>query len=127
MSSRPSERASTWLARAGIPDSTAGVNARSASITGFRLSVAGQSPAPSARMTTDMNPGAARQLTLAGTVDPRHTCLAIHDMQNDFCTEGGKIYRRAAKHPELIAAAVREVATLADAARSHGTKVIYFQ
>jgi nicotinamidase-related amidase len=74
-----------------------------------------------------MNPGAARQLILAEAVDPRHTCLAIHDMQNDFCTEGGKIYRRAAKHPELIAAAVREVATLADAARSHGTKVIYFQ
>jgi nicotinamidase-related amidase len=65
--------------------------------------------------------------TLAEMVHPKHTCLAIHDMQNDFCTEGGKIYRRAAKHPEAIAAAVREVATLAGTARRHGVKVIYFQ
>jgi nicotinamidase-related amidase len=74
-----------------------------------------------------MNLSAARPLSLAEAVDPGHTCVSIHDMQNDFCAEGGRIYRHAAKHPEMIATALCEVATLAGAARSHGAKVIYFQ
>jgi nicotinamidase-related amidase len=65
--------------------------------------------------------------TLVEAVNPKHTCVAIHDMQNDFCTEGGTIYRHAAKHPEIIAATVRETANLVKAARSSGVKVIYFQ
>lgn len=65
--------------------------------------------------------------SLAEMLAPKHTCVAIHDMQNDFCTEGGTIYRRAAKHPQNIAAAVRETVALVDAARRAGVKVIYFQ
>ena len=37
--------------------------------------------------------------TLSEKVDPKHTALVVIDMQNDFCTPEGKIYRRAAKRP----------------------------
>lgn len=65
--------------------------------------------------------------TLAEWVDPMHTALVLHDMQNDFCTQDGKIYRKAAKHPEKIAAVISELTTLVKAARASGTKVIYFK
>ncbi|MPZ37099.1 MAG: isochorismatase family protein [Rhizobiales bacterium] len=68
-----------------------------------------------------------KALTLAETVHPKHTCIAIHDMQNDFCTEGGTIYKRAARHPEIIAAAVRETASLVKVARGAGVKIVYFK
>lgn len=64
---------------------------------------------------------------LAEALHPRRTALVMHDMQNDFCTEGGKIYRNAAKHPETIAAVVRELIDLSRVARASGVKVIYFQ
>ena len=60
----------------------------------------------------------------AEAVYPKHTALVLHDVQNDFCTEGGKIYQRAAKHPENIARAIGELAKLAKAARAAGAKVI---
>ena len=53
--------------------------------------------------------------SFAEAVHPKHTALVLHDVQNDFCTEGGKIYRRAAKHPENIARAIAELAKLAKA------------
>jgi nicotinamidase-related amidase len=65
--------------------------------------------------------------SFAEAVSPKHTALVLHDVQNDFCTEGGKIYRRAAKHPENIAGAIAALAKLAKAARAAGAKVIYFQ
>jgi biuret amidohydrolase len=65
--------------------------------------------------------------SLAEALHPRRTALVMHDMQNDFCTEGGKIYRNAAKHPETIAAVVKELTVLSRAARASGAKVIYFQ
>jgi nicotinamidase-related amidase len=65
--------------------------------------------------------------TLVQEVDPKHTALVLHDMQNDFCTAGGKIYRKAAKHPEMIAAVVDELVKLVKVARARGVKVIYFQ
>ena len=65
--------------------------------------------------------------TLAEAVDPKRTALVLHDVQNDFCSEGGKIYRRAAKHPQAIAAAIGHLAKLAKAARTAGAKVIYFK
>lgn len=64
---------------------------------------------------------------LAEALRPATTALVIHDMQNDFCTEGGKIYRKAATHPETIAAVVGHLATLTRAARASGAKVVYFQ
>ena len=60
-------------------------------------------------------------------VNPKHTALVLHDMQNDFCTPNGKIYRKAAKHPETIAAVVDELAKLVKVARARGVKVVYFQ
>ena len=65
--------------------------------------------------------------TFAQAVDPRHTALVLHDVQNDFCSESGKIYRRAAKHPETIVAAINHLAKLAQAARTAGAKVVYFK
>src|SRR5262249_11403918 len=68
-----------------------------------------------------------KPLSLAELVHPKHTCIAIHDMQNDFCTEGGTIYRRAAKHPEILAAAARAVASLVETARTFDVKIVYFK
>ena len=58
---------------------------------------------------------------------PDHTALLIHDMQNDFCKPGGKIFDRAAKHPETIAAVIEQLVRLARAARESGAKVVYLQ
>jgi nicotinamidase-related amidase len=58
---------------------------------------------------------------------PSHTALLIHDMQNDFCSPGGKIYKRAAKRPETIATVVAEVAKLAEAARASGVRIVYLK
>ena len=64
---------------------------------------------------------------LAQAIAPAHTALAIHDMQNDFCLPGGKIYDRACKHPEMIAGVLRELAGFTDAARAAGVRVVYLQ
>lgn len=66
-------------------------------------------------------------MNFADEVDPKRTALVLHDVQNDFCSEGGKIYRRAAKHPETIATAIASLGKLARAAREVGVKVIYFK
>ena len=65
--------------------------------------------------------------SLATLLRPATTALVIHDMQNDFCAEGGKIYRKAATHPEDITDVVRHLSALAKAARANGAKVVYFQ
>ena len=39
---------------------------------------------------------------------PDHTAVLVHDMQHDFCSPGGTIFDRAAKHPETIAAVLLE-------------------
>ncbi len=58
---------------------------------------------------------------------PDHTAILVHDMQHDFCSPGGTIFDRAAKHPETIAAVVGELARLIAAARGNGVKIIYLQ
>ena len=63
----------------------------------------------------------------AEAVQPSRTALVLHDVQNDFCSEGGKIHRRAAKHPETIVAAIGALAKLSAAARKAGVKVVYFK
>jgi nicotinamidase-related amidase len=68
-----------------------------------------------------------QQAELEQALHPRHTALLIHDMQNDFCTSDGKIYRRAAKRPETLALVVETVARLAQAARAAGVKIVYLQ
>jgi nicotinamidase-related amidase len=73
-----------------------------------------------------MTPG-EHQAELDQALHPRHTALLIHDMQNDFCAPGGKVYRRAAKRPETIAAVIEEVAKLTSAAREAGVTIVYLQ
>ena len=68
-----------------------------------------------------------QQAELEQALHPRHTALLIHDMQNDFCTPEGKIYRRAAKRPETLVAVMETVARLAQAARAAGVKLVYLQ
>ena len=65
--------------------------------------------------------------SLADLLRPATTALVIHDMQNDFCTAGGKIYRKAATHPETIADVVKQLGTLTKAARASGAKIVYLQ
>lgn len=63
--------------------------------------------------------------TLRESVHPRHTALVISDVQNDFCTPGGKIYDRAVKQPELVTTLISAVGAFARHARENGVPVIY--
>ncbi len=64
--------------------------------------------------------------TLDELVDPSWTCLLIHDVQNDYCAPGGKLF---SKFEESLAVSTRRtverIAMLAQAARSAGVRVIY--
>ena len=70
--------------------------------------------------------GKAIPETLAELVDPAWTCLLVHDVQNDYCAPGGKLF---SGYGEATAAAVREavarIAELAAGARAAGVPVIY--
>ncbi len=66
-------------------------------------------------------------VSLVEAFRPDHTAVLVHDMQHDFCSPGGTIFNRAAKNPETIAAVVRELAQLIEAARSSSVKIIYLQ
>ncbi len=67
------------------------------------------------------------QDSLIEALRPDRTAVLVHDMQHDFCSPGGTIYNRAAKHPETIAAVVGELARFIEAARGSGVKIIYLQ
>ena len=56
-----------------------------------------------------------------------HTALLIHDMQNDFCTPGGKVFDRAAKQPEKIRSTVTQVAACVELARQSHVPIVYLQ
>lgn len=64
--------------------------------------------------------------TLDEMIDPSWTCLLIHDVQNDYCAPGGKLF---SKFDERLAASTRQtverVGVLAHAARAAGVRVIY--
>jgi len=64
--------------------------------------------------------------TLDELVNPSWTSLLIHDMQNDYCAPGGKLF---SQFDEATAASVRQAieqtALLAQAARAAGARVIY--
>jgi len=61
------------------------------------------------------------------TLDPRSTALLICDVQNDFCSPGGKVFDRAAKQPGIIADFVRQIAELAQSARHGSVKVVFIR
>lgn len=65
--------------------------------------------------------------SLAEAIHPAHTALLIHDMQNDFCSPGGKIFDRAARRPETISMAIQELTRLVELARQSAAAVVYSQ
>lgn len=58
---------------------------------------------------------------------PDRTAVLVHDMQHDFCSPGGTVYERAAKHPETIEAVVDACVGLIAAARDRGVRIVYLQ
>lgn len=64
--------------------------------------------------------------TLEELVDPAWTCLLIHDVQNDYCAPGGKLF---SKFDDSLAASTRQaverIGVLAQMARTAGVRVIY--
>lgn len=58
---------------------------------------------------------------------PEQTALLIHDMQNDFCTPGGKIFDRAGKQPEKIRSTVTQIAACVEMARRSHVMIVYLQ
>lgn len=67
------------------------------------------------------------QQSLIDMIRSDHTALLIHDMQNDFCTPGGKIFDRAAKQPGKIRSTVAQLVECVRMVRRSGVAVIYLQ
>jgi nicotinamidase-related amidase len=57
----------------------------------------------------------------------QRTCLLISDVQNDYCSPGGKLFDRSNKRPEVIAEFVDQVARLLQSARAAGIKVAFIR
>lgn len=55
-------------------------------------------------------------------LDPEFSALIVVDMENDFCTPGGKLY-----HPEGIDEVIPKLKSLLDRCRDAGTQVIFVQ
>lgn len=59
-------------------------------------------------------------------VDPRHTCLVVIDMQNDFCAPKGFMDREGQKL-DLIRAMIPNLRVLLQNARANRIKIVYFK
>lgn len=55
--------------------------------------------------------------TLEELVAPGYTALLIHDMQNDFCAPGGKLFDRIGEAKESVRRAIAQTAEILTAAR----------
>jgi nicotinamidase-related amidase len=64
--------------------------------------------------------------TLPELVDPRHTGLILVDIQNDYCTPGGK-YALTGKDLSMYPGMIERTAALVDAARQRDVLIIYIQ
>lgn len=58
---------------------------------------------------------------------PQRTALLVHDVQNDFCMPGGKIYDRAPNAATSIGPFIDRLETLIAAARTSGVRVLYIK
>lgn len=58
-------------------------------------------------------------------VSPAHTAVLVHDMQNDFCTPGGKVFDRYPEAKEGIQQVTARIAELLIAARRAGAMVAF--
>jgi len=63
--------------------------------------------------------------TFAEIVDPTHTAVIVHDMQNDNTGPGG-VFDRDGRRID-VSALVPPIASFIDEARRHGVKVMYTQ
>lgn len=58
---------------------------------------------------------------------PARTALLVHDVQNDFCAPGGKIYDRVPNAAAAIGPFIDHIETLVAAARTAGVRVLYIK
>ncbi len=63
--------------------------------------------------------------SLEEIVRPRHTALLVHDMQNDFCAPGGKLFDRIREAKESVRKAVTQTAEILKSARHSNVMVAF--
>jgi len=63
--------------------------------------------------------------SLEELVAPSHSALLIHDMQNDFCAPGGKLFDRIGEAKEPVRRAVDETANVLASARRSAVMVAF--
>jgi len=63
--------------------------------------------------------------TLAEVLDPRHTAVIVHDMQNDNTGPGG-VFDRDGRRID-VTTLIQPIASFIEEARRHGVKVMYTQ
>ena len=64
--------------------------------------------------------------TLEELVTPQHTALLLVDIQNDYCTPGGK-YALAGCDMTMYPPMIKRTAALVESARQNGVMVVYIQ
>ena len=63
--------------------------------------------------------------TLEEMVRPDHAALLVHDLQNDFCAPGGKLFDRLGEAKESVRSAVTHTAEILTAARRSQVMVAF--
>lgn len=63
--------------------------------------------------------------TLEELVAPRHSALLIHDMQNDFCAPGGKLFDRIGAAKESVLRAIAQTAEVLTSARCSDVMIAF--
>lgn len=63
--------------------------------------------------------------SISELVSPRHTVLLVHDMQNDFCTPGGKVFDIFPGASDAVRRTVEATAQLLTLARRVGAMVAF--
>jgi nicotinamidase-related amidase len=64
---------------------------------------------------------------LAEILNPRHTALLVLDMQNDFCSPGGKVFDAVGAEAAPARAIIPSIARLVETARRIGLFAVYLQ
>jgi ureidoacrylate peracid hydrolase len=63
---------------------------------------------------------------LPDLLDPKHTALIVHEMMNDFISQGGEYDRQGRSYsPRLMASVIPRIQSLLTAARRKNVRVIY--
>lgn len=64
---------------------------------------------------------------LSEILNPRHTALLVLDMQNDFCSPGGKVFDAVGAGASSVRAIIPPLARLVETARRNGVLIVYLQ